>query len=105
VTRRTRGNHHGRRAITILAFVVSLVVLALSSSRTADAARVQADVSHSSTASSTSTAPPTPTEPNSGRPVVRVGAFLFALGSIATYVASGTRRNAVREVDLDGHDI
>jgi hypothetical protein len=36
---------------------------------------------------------------------VRVGAFLFALGSIATYVASGTRRNAVREVDLDGHDI
>ena len=103
MTRRTRGNHHSRRAISILAFVVSLVVLALSSSRTADAARVQADVSHSSTASSTSTAPPT--EPNSGRSVVRVGAVLFALGSIATYVASGTRRNAVREVDLDGRDI
>jgi hypothetical protein len=55
--------------------------------------------------SSTTVAPANPATGNSGRPVVRVGAFLFALGSIATYVASGTRRNAVREVDLDGHDI
>jgi hypothetical protein len=37
--------------------------------------------------------------------VVRIGAVLFALGSIATYIASGTRRNAVREVDLDGRDL
>jgi hypothetical protein len=105
VTRRTRGNHHSRRAISLLAFVVSLVVPETSWPRTAEAARVQADVSQSSTASSTSTAPPTPTEPDSSRPVVRIGAFLFALGSIATYLAAGTRRNAVREVDLDGRDL
>ena len=42
---------------------------------------------------------------NSHRGVVRIGALLFALGSIATYVAAGTRRNPVRDVDLDGRDL
>jgi hypothetical protein len=36
---------------------------------------------------------------------VRIGALLFALGSIATYVAAGTRRNPVRDVDVDGRDL
>jgi hypothetical protein len=121
VTRRTRGNHHSRRAISLLAFVVSLIVLALSSSCTADAARIAQAYSRGVTAAAlggdlvvptVANAPAGPDAPpdipatgNSSRPVVRIGALLFALGSIATYVASGTRRNAVREVDPDGNDL
>lgn len=39
------------------------------------------------------------------RSVVRVGALLFALGSVAAYVAARTRRGRVREVGPDGRDL
>jgi hypothetical protein len=49
--------------------------------------------------------PDIPATGTSSRWVVRIGALLFALGSIATYVAAGTRRNPVRDVDVDGRDL
>jgi hypothetical protein len=103
VTRRTRGNHHSRRAISTLAFVVSHVVLVTSWPGTADAAHIPP--AHSPVPPGPEAPTDIPATGNSSRTVVRIGALLFALGSIATYVASGTRRNAVREVDLDGHDL
>jgi hypothetical protein len=46
-----------------------------------------------------------PATGTSSRVVVRIGALLFAVGSVATYVAAGTRRQPVREVDIDGRDL
>ena len=78
MTRRTRGPGPlpNRQAITTLAFAVLLIAMI-----------------------------PIVAAGQGSRTVIRVGALLFALGSIATYIAAGSRRHAVREVDVDGRDV
>jgi hypothetical protein len=114
VARRTREQLHPWRAISTLAFVVSLLGvvvggdLVVNDHGVAGLGLFQMTLDDESTVPS---GPPQPVPPDipvtggSGRWVVRIGALLFALGSIATYVAAGTRRNPVRDVDLDGRDL
>ena len=81
-----RARSHRRRAISVLALVVSLPIAALTGPGTAAASPGLAPSRTSQTQ--------TDTDPSgaAGRMFVRVGALIFAIGGIASYVAAGSRR-------------